>query len=46
MFPRDMVCIRNVCVDTLHIGDIDDVIIIIIIIREITLRMPRIVTKE
>jgi hypothetical protein len=32
MFPRDMVCLRNVSVDTLHKGDIDDDIIIIIII--------------
>jgi len=32
MFPREMVCLRNVCVDTLHKGDIDDIIIIIIII--------------
>jgi hypothetical protein len=31
MFPRDMVCLRNICVDTLHRGDIDDIIIIIII---------------
>jgi hypothetical protein len=32
VFPRDMVCLRNICVDTLHKGDIDDIIIIIIII--------------
>jgi hypothetical protein len=24
MFPRDMVCLRNVSVDTLHKGDTDD----------------------
>jgi hypothetical protein len=24
MFPRDMVCLRNICVDTLHKGDTDD----------------------
>jgi hypothetical protein len=27
-----MVCLRNMCVDTLHKGDIDDITIIIIII--------------
>ena len=41
MFPRDRVCLRNICVDTLHTGDIDNItttttttttIIIIIII--------------
>jgi hypothetical protein len=32
VFPRDMVCLRNISVDTLHKGDIDDIIIIIIII--------------
>ena len=42
MFPRDMVCLRNISVDTLHKGDTEDyyfyyyyyyyVIIIIIII--------------
>jgi len=25
MFLRDMVCLRNTCVDTLHEGDIDDI---------------------
>jgi hypothetical protein len=24
MFPRDMVCLRNISVDTLHKGDTDD----------------------
>ena len=24
VFPRDMVCLRNIRVDTLHKGDIDD----------------------
>jgi hypothetical protein len=24
MFPRDMVCLRNISVDTLHIGDTED----------------------
>jgi len=24
MFPRDMVCLRNISVDTLHKGDIED----------------------
>ena len=24
VFPRDMVCLRNMCVDTLHKGDNDD----------------------
>jgi len=24
MFPRDMVCFRNMSVDTLHKGDIED----------------------
>ena len=24
MFPRDMVCLRNISVDTLHKGDIDN----------------------
>jgi len=24
MFPRDMVCLRNIRVDTLHKGNIDD----------------------
>ena len=24
MFPRDMVCLRNISVDTLHEGDIED----------------------
>ena len=24
MFPRDMVCLRNVSVDTLHKGDTED----------------------
>ena len=24
MFPRDMVCLRNIRVDTLHKGDIND----------------------
>jgi hypothetical protein len=24
VFPRDMVCLRNICVDTLHKGDTDD----------------------
>jgi hypothetical protein len=24
MFPRDVVCLRNISVDTLHKGDIDD----------------------
>jgi hypothetical protein len=24
MFPRDMVCLRNISVDTLYKGDIDD----------------------
>jgi hypothetical protein len=24
MFPRDMVCLRNISVVTLHAGDIDD----------------------
>jgi hypothetical protein len=24
VFPRDIVCLRNICVDTLHKGDIDD----------------------
>jgi hypothetical protein len=32
MFPRDMICLRNICVDTLHKEDIDEIIIIIIII--------------
>jgi len=39
MFPRDMVCLRNISVGTLHKGDTeddddydDDIIIIIIII--------------
>jgi hypothetical protein len=27
-----MVCLRNICVDTLHKRDIDDILIIIIII--------------
>jgi hypothetical protein len=27
---RDIVCLRNICVNTLHKGDSDDVIIIII----------------
>jgi hypothetical protein len=31
MFSRDMVCLRNTSVDTLHKGDIYDIIIIIII---------------
>jgi len=31
MFPMDIFCLRNICVDTLHKGDIDDIIIIIII---------------
>jgi hypothetical protein len=25
MFPRDMVCLRNISVDTLHKGDTEDV---------------------
>jgi hypothetical protein len=24
MFPRDMVCLRNISVDTLHKGDTED----------------------
>jgi len=24
MFPRDMVCLRNIIVDTLHKGDTED----------------------
>jgi len=32
MFPRAMVCLWNICVDTLHKGDIDGIIIIIIIV--------------
>jgi len=24
MFPRDMVCLKNISVDTLHKGDTDD----------------------
>jgi hypothetical protein len=24
VFPRDMVCLRNISVDTLHIGDTED----------------------
>jgi hypothetical protein len=32
MFPRDMVCLRNICVDTLHKGDINIILIMIIII--------------
>jgi hypothetical protein len=24
MFPRDMVCVRNISVDTLHKGDTED----------------------
>ena len=35
MFPRDIVCLRNISINTLHKGDDDDdddIIIIIIII--------------
>jgi hypothetical protein len=32
MFPKDMVCLRNISVDTLHKEDTEDIIIIIIII--------------
>jgi len=32
VFPRDMVCLRNISVDTLHKGDTEDIITIIIII--------------
>jgi hypothetical protein len=32
VFPRDMVCLRNIYVDTLQKRDIDEIIIIIIII--------------
>jgi hypothetical protein len=32
MFPRDMVCLRNINVDTLHKGDIDDIVIVIVIV--------------
>jgi hypothetical protein len=35
MFPRDMVCLRNICVATLHKGDIDEIIIIIIVPKHI-----------
>jgi hypothetical protein len=31
MFPRDMVCLRNISVDTLHKGDIDNIITNLII---------------
>jgi glycerol-3-phosphate cytidylyltransferase-like family protein len=24
VFPREMICLRNICVDTLHKGDTDD----------------------
>ena len=24
MFPRDMACLRNICINTLHKGDDDD----------------------
>ena len=34
-----MVCLRNICVDTLHKGDIGDIIIIIIIIIIITTKL-------
>jgi hypothetical protein len=27
VFPRNKVCLRTVCVDTLHKGDIDDITI-------------------
>jgi len=33
LFPRDMVCLRNICVGTLHKGDIDGIIIIIVILK-------------
>ena len=41
VFPRDMVCLRNISVDTLHKGDTEEIIIItiIIIIIIITARM-------
>jgi len=32
VFPRDMVCLGNLCMATLHKGDNDAIIIIIIII--------------
>ena len=32
MFPRDMVCLRNIRVDTLYKGDTNGIIIIVIII--------------
>jgi hypothetical protein len=39
MFPRDMVCLRNISVDTLHKGDTEDKnkkkIIILIIVMEV-----------
>jgi hypothetical protein len=34
VFPRDIVCLRNISVDTLHKGDTEDIIIIIIIIKK------------
>jgi hypothetical protein len=32
LFPRDIVCLRNICINTLHKGDDDDDEDIIIII--------------
>jgi hypothetical protein len=32
MFPRDMFCLRNISVDTLHKEDTKDIFIIVIII--------------
>jgi hypothetical protein len=54
VFPRDMVCLRNISVDTLHKGDIDDttitttiiiIIIIIIIIKRAILGTSHIIRK-